>query len=207
MVSLAKGDGDRTVNDAERWLRNWRARTMTSSVEEPMSSTSLRSRTSPALSRAMARASVRHSALSVETSCSPQSRTTMGRPSDPLGPRGGRSGRVKKEDPAVAMAFPTSGATKAAYQGLEYRPEPANTWPNTSSTLTCDDDGTPPAVACAARKRPSHPRQRTSGPSASWPHRARYNPEFSAGDMGPRRLYTGRPTGHRSLGVEIDRFR
>ena len=39
--------------------------------------------------------------------------------------RGGRSERVKEEDPTGAMALPTSGTANAAYQGLEYRPEPA----------------------------------------------------------------------------------
>ena len=54
MLLLAGAEGARTVRDAERRRRNSRARTMTSSVDGAMDSTSLRSRTSPGLSTAMA---------------------------------------------------------------------------------------------------------------------------------------------------------
>ncbi len=78
MLRLAGAEGARTANDADRWRRSSRALTMTPTVDAAMNSTSLKSRTSPALSRAMALASVARSASSVDRSCSPQSHTTMG---------------------------------------------------------------------------------------------------------------------------------
>ena len=78
MSRRALGDGDRTVKGRDQNRRNSRARTMTASVESPMGSASLRSTTIAASSTAMARASARHSAGSVEASCKPRSRTTLG---------------------------------------------------------------------------------------------------------------------------------
>ncbi len=78
MLLLAGAEGARTVRDAERRRRNSRARTMTSSVDGAMDSTSLRSRTSPTLSTAMARANVADKVSSVDRSWSPQSQTTTG---------------------------------------------------------------------------------------------------------------------------------
>ena len=70
-----------------------------------MNVTWLISRTSPALSRAMARAKVRHRASSVERSCSPTSQTMIGLASVSFRLEVGRSETVKKEDPRRAMAL------------------------------------------------------------------------------------------------------
>ena len=103
MTRRRKAEGDRSVNEADPCLRSSRARATTPSVDAPMNSTSLTSTMTPAVPTAMARASVRHSAPSFETSCSPQSRMTIGPISDPPGHEGDRSETVKKEGPTRAM--------------------------------------------------------------------------------------------------------
>ena len=71
-----KGGADRTLNVPERRRRYSRARTMVPSVDAPMNWSSLRSMTIAVASRAVARASARDRAPSVEISCYSVSHTT-----------------------------------------------------------------------------------------------------------------------------------
>jgi hypothetical protein len=106
MSRRALGEGDRTLKDRDQNRRGSRARTMTASVDRPMGSASLRSTTTPASSRAMARASARHSAPSVEAPCSPRSRTTVRLASCPGGPGAGPClETLTDEGPARTMAL------------------------------------------------------------------------------------------------------
>ena len=123
MTRRRKAEGDRSVNEADPCLRSSRARATTPSVDAPMNSTSLTSTMTPAVPTAMARASVRHSAPSFETSCSPQSRTTIGPISDSPWARGRsvRDGKERRPDEGHGVLLPEA-LRRSRYQGLEYRP-------------------------------------------------------------------------------------
>ena len=138
MMRRTKVEGERTVNERDRWWRNSRAATITPRVEAHMSSTSLRSSTMGASLSAMAHAKVRHSEPSVEMSCSPRSQTTVGHVSGRVPDSGRRSGTVNNEDPAGPMALLLTQALRVSrYQGLEYRPRPVIFWPGTSGAFSC----------------------------------------------------------------------
>ena len=113
-----------------------------------MNVTWLISRTSPALSRAMARAKVRHRASSVERSCSPTSQTMIGLASVSFRLEVGRSETVKKEIREGPWLSCLRLCEKVALPGSGVPPPTSLCQPDTSGLLSCPPDRTPFQVTC-----------------------------------------------------------
>jgi hypothetical protein len=214
MRRRTKGGAHRTVNDPERRPRYSRARTMVPSVDAPMNWISLRSMTSAVAPRAMARASARDRAPSVEMSCSPVSQTTVGPASAPAPGARARSGTVKYEEPTGTLAL-------SYLKRYEYRSAPG--WPfpppngvrhsrdrsrsrlRLAGTSSASADRRPPELGPGAGtdRRRSSPRRAALGRDDDrdrepQPEGARYPPRAGA-DVGAERVP---PT----AGQEIERL-